>query len=612
MHLSARPDGRAAGVLAALALLAGLHLALFAFATLVTDSGRDLANAWAIGHGGPYPEYGPSLFGRWKLGPVWFYALALPLRLWGSVTAAAIFTGAIAALKIPLAFLVGRRMLDARLGLLMALAISLPGWSSVGTLVIAHTSVVETAVLATFWLALAAWQDRRPVLLALGAGALALALHAHPTALIAAPALLPAAWRALRTRAHWPWLALGAVLFVLPFVPAMLAEMRAGWPQAAASLGYLQEADSAARLARLPQIAWALLTGGAWFGGRFLLPLPAALVWLLHGLLLLVAAGGAVLLLSTASGEAARRARRWLLALGGYAVFALLFLAILRDATPSWMTYALAPPGAALLALGGWGLLHDRAHRDAALAALSLAAVAAAALALAQRIGLEAEGRILLPGASVGDVAASRALPAQFSPWLSVRQFDALAREACAEAEPVTLHGELAAVFDFSQGVAARLHCTPHNLPQLGGAAGSHHLAGVPAGLARELGFEIGTVRFGQVLRAPLRSLTRDGRLAEVDVRYRPERQAPFDAAGDRVLEGRAVCPEGALLVLTNLTPLLNRAQIEVWIDGQPATALADTRIARYYDCGGGEVAWRVRTPDPAAFDAVLLARGAR
>lgn len=610
MHLYARPDGRAAGVIAALVLLAGLHLALFAFATLVTDSGRDLANAWAIGHDGPYPEYGPSLFGRWKLGPVWFFALALPLRLWGSVTAAALFTGAIAAMKIPLAFLVGRRMLDARLGLLMALAISLPGWSSVGTLVIAHTSAVETAVLATFWLALAAWQDRRPALLALGAGALA--LHAHPTALIAAPALLPAACRALRTRAHWLWLALGAVLFVLPFVPALLAEMRAGWPQAAASLGYLQEADSAARLARLPQIAWALVTGGAWFGGRFLLPLPAALVWLLHGLLLLAASGGAFLLFSTPSGEAARRARRWLLALGGYAGFALLFLALLRDVTPSWMTYALAPLGAALLALAGWGLLHDRAHRDAALAALSLVAVGAAALGLAQRIGLEAEGRILLPGASVGDVAASRALPAQFSPWLSVRQFDALAREACAEVEPVTLHGELAAVFDFSQGVAARLHCPPHNLPQLGGAAGSRHLAGVPAGLARELGFGMEPVRFGQVLREPLRTLTRDGRLAEVDVRYRPERQALFDAAGDRVLEGHAICPDGALLVLTNLTPLLNRAQIEVWIDGQSATALADTRIARYYDCGGGEVAWRVLTPDPAAIDAVLLARGGR
>lgn len=613
MRLSERPGLARAGVAAVLLLLFALHLALFAFATLVTDSGRDLANAWAIGHGGPYPEYGPSLFGRWKLGPVWFYALALPLRVFGSVTAAALFTGALAALKIPLAFLVGRRLVDARLGLLAALAMSLPGWSSVGTLVVAHTSAVETGVLATIWLALAAWQDRRPAFLAPAFLALALALHAHPTALVAAPVLLPALRQAIRTPGARRWILAGGVLFALPFLPALLAEMRAGWPQAAASLGYLQEADPMARLARIPAIASALALGGAWFGGRFLLSLPAASVWMLHGLVLLAASAGAIRLLRIGPGnESVRRARRawWVVAVG--TLCAIAFLALLRDATPAWMTYALAPFGAGLLALGGWGLIHDRARRDAALGVLALLALGSAALGLSQRAALESSGRILLPGGSIGDIAASRAAAAQYSPWLSVRQFDALAARACPATGALTLHGELAAVFDFSQGVAARLHCPPDRLPGLGGSAGTRHLAGVAAGLAVELGLEPMPVEFGHVLRTPLRVLTDAARLAEVDVRYRPERQAAFDAAGDQVLEGRATCPPDALVAFTNLTPMVNRAQFELWIDGEAVPPLADSRLTRYYACGGSEVAWRVRTPDPASIDAVVLSRRAR
>ncbi len=612
MRLSGRPGLVRAGVVVVLALLFALHLALFAFATLVTDSGRDLANAWAIGHGGPYPEYGPSLFGRWKLGPVWFYALALPLRAFGSVTAAALFTGALAALKIPLAFLVGRRLVDARLGLLAALAISLPGWSSVGTLVIAHTSTVETGVLATAWLALAAWQDRRPALLALACLALALALHAHPTALIAAPVLLPALWQAIRTPGARRWIVAGCALFALPFLPALLAEMRAGWPQAAASLAWLQDADPLARLARIPAIATSLLAGGAWFGGRFLLSVPAPLVWMAHGLVVLAASAGTLRLLRAGARESVVwRARRTWQGVAACTLGAIVFLALLRDATPTWMVYALAPFGAGLLALGGWGLMHDRARRDAALGALALLALGTSALGLSQRVALESSGRVLLPGGSIGDITASRAAAAQYSPWLSVRQFDALAARACNGDAALSLHGELAAVFDFSQGVAARLHCPPDRLPALGGATGTRHLAGVAAGVAAELGLEATPVEFGHVLRTPLQVLTEAARPADVDVRYRPERQAAFDAAGDQLLEGSAVCPPDALLAITNLTPMVNRAQLEVWIDGEPVLPLADSRLTRYYACSGGDVAWRIRTPDPASIDAVVLPRRA-
>ena len=452
-----------------LLLLVALHVALFGFATLVTDSGRDLANAWAIGHGGPYPAYGPSLFGHWKLGPVWFWILALPLRLSGSIVATAVFVGVLAAAKIPLAYALGRRLVDARLGLIAAALIALPGWDSVGTLVIAHTSVVESTMLATFWLALVAWQERRPALVLAASLMLALALHAHPTALLAAPAVALALWRTILAPRRWAWLAACAAAFVLLFLPALLAEMQGGWPQAAATLSYLDQSHPGARLTRLPQTLWALIAGGAWFATRFLLPAPAAsLWWLAHSVLLGMAILGAVRLVlqrfdPTTTGIAARS---WFLVLVPGALAAVAFIVLLRDATPTWMVYSLAPFGIFLLALGWHGLLQRRRGAMWVIALLALASVGTNIGLLQQRIAWEKTGRVLLPGGSIGDITSWRTAASIYSPWLSVGQFDALAEEACALPGTLVLHGQLAMAFDFSQGVAARLHCPTGRLPR--------------------------------------------------------------------------------------------------------------------------------------------------
>lgn len=595
-----------------LAALVALHIALFAFATLVIDSGRDLANAFAVGHGGPYPLYGPSLFGRWQLGPVWFWVLALPLRLFGSVTAAALFIGALAAAKIPLAYLLGKRMLDAQLGLLAALVIALPGWSSVGTLAIAHTSVVESAMLATFWLALVAWQERRAGFAAAACLMLTLALHAHPTALIAAPAVALALWRAVLAPRRWGWLMAGIALFVLPFLPALLAEMRSGWPQASASLAYLGETDVGTRLAHLPQVTFALFTGGAWFAGHFLLPAPSgSLWWLAHGCVLALAALGAlrlVLARVASASEETMLARRWLLTVALWGAASIVFLVVLRDATPTWMTYCLAPFGAFALALGIHGLLHERNAAPITLAFLSVATLAMSLALLHQRAALEHTGRILLPSGNIGHIATPHSHPPAYSPWLSVRQFDALAKEACATPGRLALHGELAATFDGAQGVATRLHCPPQQLPRLGGIAADRHLAGIPTGFAAELGLATEPQRFGHVLRVPTHVLAPErGRDTDVDVRYRTLRQTELDAHGDTELADHLACEPGEVLAIANLMPFLNRLTREVHRHGTPLPAFAQTRATAYYPCDGSELHWRIRTPDPASADVFVI-----
>ena len=177
------------GDLLLLVALYGVTLASFPFAALIVDSGRDLAWGWSIAQGEAWPTYGPSLNGIWQLGPAWYYLIALVLVLSGSIGGVAFGIGALAALKIPLAYTLGRRWRDASLGLVFAAAVALPGWNTLGQLVLSHTSLVEVAVLASLWLSLWAWQQRSPAALLGAAAMFALALHAHPTALIVAPAL---------------------------------------------------------------------------------------------------------------------------------------------------------------------------------------------------------------------------------------------------------------------------------------------------------------------------------------------------------------------------------------------------------------------------------------
>lgn len=599
------------GTIGLLALLVVLHVALFPRASLITDSGRDLANAWAVAHGGPYPSYGPGLFGHWKLGPVWYWILALPLKLGGSIRVTAAFVGVLSAAKIPFAFLLGRRMIDARFGLLLAILISLPGWDSVGTLVIAHTSVVESTMLATFWCSLVAWQARRAGFALAACLMLALALHAHPTALIAAPAVALALWRTVVAQRRWDWLLACGAAGLLPFLPPLLAEAQSGWPQWHSTLSYLQDASLWKRLARLPEVLWALISGGAWFAGRFLLPpFAAAIWWLAHGVLVGLAMLGALRLLRShpTLAESLRPARAWLIALTPASLLAMVFIVALRDATPSWMVYCLAPFGTALLATGWHGLLWQRQLATPAIALLGMAVLLVNFGQLQARAGFERAGQVLLPGGSVGNITQWRSGRRTDTPWLAAHHYDALARMACRESEPLVLHGSLAMSFDFGQGVAARLHCAPDRLPRLSDHEGARHLLGIPLGLAQQLGLEPAPQRFGHVLRTPrqLLSPTR-GRVADIDVRYRIDRQAELDAGGNIELHGQARCAPGEWLVLSNLMPLVNRFEASVQRDGERVPAVRATVVSQYYACDGGPFDWQVRTPDPASIDLVVI-----
>ncbi len=593
------------GIALALALLFALHFSLFPFATLVSDSGRDLANAWAIAHGGPLPAYGPELFGTWKLGPVWFWLLALPLKLGGGVAGAALFVGALSAAKIPLAYALGARLRDERLGLLLAAFAAWPGWNGVSAMLVLHTAVVETCLFATLLSALRAWQRRSAADAMLAAVLLALALHAHPTALIAAPAVaagaMRAAWmpRVPGRRRLW-LLPACALVFVLPFLPAVWAEMQAGWPQWSGSQGYLAASDFTQRLARLPEVLWALLAGDARFGRDVLL---ASLPWLGmadFGFRILVLAGAGLGLLFALP-------RRDALPLGAGLAWlaAVAFIVALRDATPDWMTYAQAPLLALALAAGWHGLRLP----GSAFALIALAATFQAGV-LADRIATVHAGQKLLPGAAIEDIVRSTRPAPPASPWLSSFAHGEVARWLCEGEQAAALHGELAASFDFSQGVAVANACGDSPAPpRLGGMAAMRHLAGIPlAALAapelQRLGLTPGRAAFGYGLFTPGAVFhPSEGRIVAPDPTYRLERHRRINAAGSQRIELAIGCPPAAVLVVANLMPMLNPMAVELQRGGAPLDAAAVQFSSWYFPCDGAPLKLRIETPDPASAD---------
>jgi hypothetical protein len=596
---AAAPRRADIALVAALALVA---VAMAPLAALIVDSGRDLATGLAIARGQQFPAYGPSLFGLWRPGPAWYYLLAVPLAVTKSVGATAVFVGVLAAMKIPLAWLLGARARGAALGLACAAWIALPGWGTLGQLVLSHTMLVEAGVLATLWLCLSSVQRDSALLAVLAAGMLALALHAHPTTLVAAPAVAFALWRGACRPGRRRWLALAALAFVLPFAPALVAEARAGFPQLGGSAGYFGAGDYLARADRLDDVLAGATWGQAVFVRDFLLarwPPLAAFVFAATLLALALSAMGVL---------AALARDRLVPALLAMTACGWLFVLLLRDATPPWMTYGVLCLQAMLLALG-WHALWPATWRLRAARALAGFALLASGAVLADRFASVRDGTQFLPTASSGDIAARprRDLPVRF--WLPAYAHDAVFARLCAMPGDVSLHGDLATALHFGQGVAAALHCGGDTRVGLGGQA-VRSIAGVPRTVARDLGIAGEATGWGYVLATPARVIhPQQATPLATHARYLVD---DYAARGGREpsppVRVRTACRPGQVLVVTNLVPGLNEPFEVRGVEAGLPALLARTIASRYYACPPSRsLSLDVAAPDAGATGVFLL-----
>lgn len=607
MRTSLLPAGAVSTGLPALLLIAalfGLNAASFMNAALVTDSGRDIANAWAIAQGSSLPLTGPEIYGTWRLGPIWFYLLAVPFLAGGSLTALALWVGLLASLKIPLAYLVAKRLCGPAAGIALASLVALPGWNSAGALVISHTAVVETAVFAVLWVGLWIHQRPDPGRFTLAGLMLALAMHAHPTALVVAPWLLAAAWSRI-PGARLPLLmsAAGAG-FLLPWLPMLYEEALSGWPQIRASQAYVASVGLGERIQSIPVVARGLLAGWVPLLADYLLP-----SWPGAKALLLI--GWSLALVGAAAGAAkALWLKRWaapllLLQLVG----ALLLVGVLRLGPPVYMLFAVFPL-ASLAFLAGWReLLPERVFGRFAHLLLAASVLVLAAVVLHRSTLLE-QGTLALPAAAFADVRApiGEDVPGRF--WLAVSQQEAAAATLCGEG--VAVHGEFASVLALGAGVAAERACGASRGPRLGGREGAWHLVGLPVAHADALGVA-GTVstkgwlltRADPVLHPP------SGLEMRVNIRYLvDEYRDRLQLPPAEPIELSVRCLPNALLVANNLDLGLNTLMVDVVLDGASVAPALTSISASYFDCGaGGEARVRMASLNQDAADLFMIRR---
>ncbi len=433
-----------------------VHLAAAWRSCGVPDSWRDVYFATRIVQGQEYPLAGPPIYGIFQLGPWWYYLLAIPIALGGKAVGAALATQLLAFLKYPLAFRVGQRLRDARLGFFLVAALALSGWSFVPMMFPTHTAVVEAAVFA---LALVVMRGREHFDLraALAYGlASAVCVHAHPTTLpylIAGGLVLIHAQRGRGIAG----VALAVAIVMASLAPSWFAGAAERSAQLGSIQGYAQHGWQGIPPSRVLRLAGGFIGGGVDYGYRYMTRWRASaadLAVVLHALVLLAALVGYV------RAALARRSLplRVAPALLGLIALDLAFLVALRAETPIWMASS-ALPLFALLYATGWDELANAGPRTAAALAGVVLAGALLALTPASFFVRRLESvRVPSTANPLMDVAAfpsSGSTEVEIS-RISVRELEALAPGYCDGAD---LHGELAAAFERALAQPVALAC---------------------------------------------------------------------------------------------------------------------------------------------------------
>ena len=593
------PGPRSGWWLAGLAfclLMIGVHVVAGANTPGVSDYWRDLYWATSIAHAERWPLQGPQIHGLFELGPWWFYLLALPVAATGSITIATAFAQALAATKYLLAWRLGLRIADARLGFAFAASLALPGWSVLPLMFPTHTGLIETTLLLLMFATLRGWHELSWGGAALFGLAAAACLHAHPTTasyvLACGLALL---WRH-RSAAVAGRLCIAATIVIVSLLPPWLD--RAGIAAGALKSvpDYLGSDLGVNPLGRIPEVIRSLLTGGAWWG--FLLMTPwstdvARLAWWVYCAGLAFAACG----LWRLRARDRSLLRVALLACVAF-VLQVTFVVLLRPITPMWMVPACLPPLALAVAIGWYGWLADRRWPVRHVAVVALALHLCLSLTPFSLELRDLRAARVMPGVNpfLDVIDRSDRYIAVAVPFYPVRRLERLARSLCG---PAVLHARLAALSEATFASPMRNACGYWPELRFGGVEGSGpHIAGLLPAMARASGIRPSRVVAGMALYDAVRAIApRSGgstsplRRLQIDPDAGPGPYGPlrFDFDADH----------GDVVVLTNRMPNAWPLQVQlIEAAGSAARLLGEDGSARAWgcdDCASGQrVRWRI------------------
>ena len=576
----------------------------FGAATLILDITRDLVAAAGIASGDGYPLRGPVFNAMMHLGPVWYYVLAVPLALGKSLGSTLLFVGLLSALKIPLAYACGKRMLDWRFGVAWAAMLAVPSWSLASAVIVTHTAAVEAALLLVALLALQLVQGGRRWLWLLLGVAVSLALHAHPSSLVLAPLLLMVIWqRRLSWRRDLPWIIGGVLSAGVLLLPAVIAEAREGWPALELLHTYAMARMHSEPMSILPFLRGVFLDGA-------LLPSEylshAGLSIVLRAMLASVAL---LALIGTVRAMLDSRYQKVLWASLAVVAIAACGLFLLRPVTPFYMALITVPATSAVMALGLVALRSQRLLKMSLTLAAGLSVASCYLLLQAAASGLAS-----LPVESIGNVRSSdrRAIPVALLPaW----QLDRLARDLCSHDRTVIVHSEIASLLDASLFLSARLQCQGTSRIGIGGGAANlaaDHRLGLTPGLARRLGLPGGERWQDAWTQRPKRVIAAAGTTALPAGDIYPLRErSRIDPT--RHLWRFATESDDTVLVSQLFYAYDGARTLAVRANGKLQRPLIQTNAMNAYRCADckGAVAWQVEasTPHPERADIVIAGR---
>lgn len=587
-------------------LLTVISAAGFAYTASDMDAGRDIFFAQGIASGRHMPLSGPSLAQSLHASPLWFYFLSIPLFLTSSWMVMNIWVGVFAALKFPLAYLIGVELGERNYGLLWAAFLALPGWHYFNYLSFTHTVMVEAAVLATLYFAIRWVKTRALAALAGGALSMSLALNAHPTAFILVFVLAPLLLDTSNRKAIGPKEVLCAVACVgAPFAPYIYEQALIGWPDFYSSKSYVVGQSISLNLLNIGKVFVGTVVGG-WYASFYSVAGLHPSVGPLLTLSLVVLTGAGV----AGFFSALWRTRRPSDAL--FVIYALVVafagVSFIRDFTPFYMTYALSPFVAGFMAYGTINLpVGSRVFRLLAVAAMIL--VAAAHVYGTKRSATVGSFQLAVNAGNVQNLPPVRLRQEFFMP---VSELQALGAFMCSQ-RPAGLFGVAATNYELAYGVPGELECglSYEDLrARHVNAADSGNWLGVPKSIADGLplrdAVSVGNLNLYQVeQRLP------SGPKPAIDFFNYPIRD--FLAGSTQTIEYRAQAPSGAILAVSNAAHFFMSHDIEANVNGAVIEYELEDGATQYFrpplSAGAVRDEWRIKitAPKPESIDINFL-----
>ncbi len=574
------PIGFQRAAIVALALVWVAAALAYRESTLIADSAHVLVAASEILADGRAPAAGPMLYETWVASPLWFWLVALLMKVLPTFTAFNIAIGALAMTKLLLAWRIGLRVSGPLYGCVFALWMCWPGWSFIEPVIVAHTNLVQATGLLFTLAALRARESGAALRIVLMFAAFVLALATHATNLLLAPLfLLPLVRPSTAWKAQIPAWGMGAMLLALALLPSILHDASGS---GSASGSFLARLPEPGWLARWPRIVLALFVDSQ---GTALHQVALHWPWLaraLQGAYWIVLAMAGIGLL-----RVPREARAWL-ALVVLAVLAWCWaLAVARPATPVWMLLSVQPVAYGILAYGLANLLGNvplwRFRTFGLLFFLTVSASAALSYS-ALRGERAAAGFEWHASERTLDVSARPRFGAINAPHFPPRMVDGFEPLVCDKhGQRLALFGELAALAEVTKGASLRLADCPYaRWPSLGPEPAARNVAGIPASIAASL-------ELGGTVRAHLHLVDVERVIAPARghrLRYRT-RYPPYDRSdlqpGRIAIDTLLAADE--ILVVTSLLNAFVAPDADFRVDGAPLAAVADIGTSRFFRC---------------------------